>query len=142
MQNDKFYNDTLIEHNIRPDFKCPMEDADMTLNGINPSCGDDISLFIKYRNGIIEDISFDGVGCAVSQASADIMAGLVIGKTKQEALYLTDIFTRMIRNEATDDEIEELEEASELKDISHMPARVKCATLGWRTLKEALEKAE
>ena len=99
-------------------------------------------MFGAVGNGIIDDISFDGVGCAVSQASADIMAGLVLGKTKEEALKLTDIFTRMIRNEAGDDEIEELEEAAELKDISHMPARVKCATLGWRTLKEALEKAD
>ena len=76
----------------------------------------------------------------VSQASADIMLGMIIGKTKEEALKLGDLFFKMIKGEATDEEIEELDEASALKDISHMPARVKCAVLGWHTLDEALNK--
>ena len=74
------------------------------------------------------------------KASCDIMLGMIIGKKRDEALRLGDIFMRMIRGEASDDEIESLEEASALKDISHMPARVKCAMLGWRTLGEALGK--
>ena len=68
------------------------------------------------------------------------MLGMIIGKTKEEALKLGDLFFRMIKGEATDEEIEELDEASALKDISHMPARVKCAVLGWHTLDEALNK--
>ena len=80
-----------------------------------------------------------GDGCAISQASADIMLGMIIGRTKDEALKMGDIFMRMIKGEATDEEIDSLEEASALKDISHMPARVKCAVLGWRTLKEAVK---
>ena len=71
---------------------------------------------------------------------ADIMLGMIIGKTKEEALKLGDLFFKMIKGEATDEEIEELDEASALKDISHMPARVKCAVLGWHTLDEALNK--
>ena len=84
--------------------------------------------------------TLNGDGCAVSQASADIMLGMIIGKTKEEALKLGDLFFKMIKGEATDEEIEELDEASALKDISHMPARVKCAVLGWHTLDEALNK--
>lgn len=82
-----------------------------------------------------------GDGCAISQASADIMLGMIIGKSKDEALKLGNLFLKMIKGEATDEEIDELDEASALKDISHMPARVKCAVLGWHTLDEALKKA-
>ena len=81
-----------------------------------------------------------GDGCAISQASADIMLELIIGKSKDEAMHLADIFLRMIKGEASAEEIEELEEGSALQDISHMPARVKCAVLGWHTMEELLEK--
>ena len=109
-------------------------------HGVNPNCGDDIWLKLKVENGIIEDGAFVGDGCAISQASADIMLGMIIGKSKEEALRLGKLFLRMIQGEADDEEIEQLEEASALKDIAHMPARVKCAVLGWHTLEEALKK--
>ena len=109
------------------------------LEGVNPSCGDDIWLKLKLDGDKIVDGAFVGDGCAISQASADIMLGMIIGRTKDEALKMGDIFMRMIKGEATDEEIDSLEEASALKDISHMPARVKCAVLGWRTLKEAVK---
>ena len=83
-----------------------------------------------------------GDGCAISQASADMMLDLVIGRSKEEALRLSDIFLRMIKGEITEEEKEELEEASILQDISHMPARVKCAVLGWHTLEEMLNEGE
>jgi len=81
---------------------------------------------------------FVGDGCAISQASTDIMLGMIVGKSREEALRLGDLFLRMIRGEASEEEIDSLEEASALRDVSHMPARVKCAMLGWRTLREAL----
>lgn len=140
MMNRGFYNEILTEHNIRPEFKHDLEDANIVLEGVNPNCGDDILLKLKVEDGIIKDGAFVGDGCAVSQASADIMLGMIIGKTKEEALKLGDLFFKMIKGEATDEEIEELDEASALKDISHMPARVKCAVLGWHTLDEALNK--
>ena len=86
----------------------------------------------------MKEASFCGDGCAISQASADIMIGMIIGKTKAEALHLSDLFLKMIKGSITDEEKDELEEASVLQDIAHMPARVKCAVLGWRTLKEAM----
>ena len=139
---NNFYNEILTEHNVRPEFKFDLPDATLKLEGVNPNCGEDIWLNLKVEDGVIQDASFSGDGCAISQASADIMIGMILGKTKEEALHLSDLFLKMIKGTATEEEIEELEEASALKDIAHMPARVKCAVLGWRTLREALEKAE
>lgn len=140
MENRSFYNEILTEHNVHPEYKHDLPDADIVLNGVNPSCGDDIWLKLKTDEDVITDGAFIGDGCAISQASADIMLGMVIGRKKEEALKMGETFMRMIKGEASDEEIESLEEASALKDISHMPARVKCAVLGWRTLKEALDK--
>ena len=137
---NNFYNEILTEHNVRPEFKYDLPDATIKLEGVYPDCGDDIFLNLKLEDGIIQDASFCGDGCAISQASADIMIGMIVGKTKEEALHLSDLFLKMIKGTATEEEVDELEEASALQDISHMPARVKCAVLGWRTLREALEK--
>ena len=140
MESRGFYNEILTEHNLRPEFKHDLPDADIVLEGVNPSCGDDIWLNLQMKDGVIEDASFNGDGCAISQASADIMIGMIVGKTEAEALHLADLFLKMIKGTATSEELEELEEASALQDISHMPARVKCAVLGWHTLQEALKK--
>ena len=140
MADRTFYNEILTKHNIRPEFKHDLPDADIVLEGVNPSCGDDIWLKLKLDGDTICDGAFVGDGCAISQASADIMLGMVIGKKKEEAIQMGEIFMKMIRGEATDEEIDSLEEASALRDIAHMPARVKCAVLGWRTLKEALDE--
>ena len=99
---------------------------------------DDITLQLRVKDGVIEDAGFIGSGCAISQASADIMLGMIVGQKKEKALKMSRTFLRMIHGEASEEEIESLEEASALKDIAHMPARVKCAMLGWRTLTEAL----
>ena len=138
MQNNTFYNEILTDHNLHPGHKHDLPDADLVLEGVNPSCGDDIILELKEENGVITDGAFVGSGCAISQASADIMLELIIGKKKEEALHLADLFFRMIKGTVSDEELEELEEASALVDISHMPARVKCAVLGWHTLTEML----
>lgn len=139
MENRNFYNEILTEHNMRPEFKHELPDANIVLEGKNPNCGDDIFLKLKVEDGVITDGAFTGDGCAISSASVDIMLGMIIGKTKEEALQLGELFLKMIKGEASDEEIDQLEEASALKDIAHMPARVKCAVLGWHTLKEALK---
>ena len=138
MDTKELYREILNEHNLNPIHKQNMENPSFCLEGVNPSCGDQITLQLKMDGDKIIDASFIGSGCAVSQASADMMADLVIGKTKEEALKLADIFDRMIKGSVTDEELEELDEAAALQDISHMPARVKCAMLGWRTVKEML----
>ena len=142
MENRSFYNEILTEHNVRPDFKHDLPDANIVLEGVNPSCGDDIFLKLKTAGDVIADGAFVGDGCAISQASADIMLGMVIGRKKEDALRLCEMFMRMIQGQATPAELEELEEASALQDIAHMPARVKCAVLGWHTLEQMLEDEE
>jgi len=136
MESRSFYNEILTEHNMRPYYKHDIDNPDYVLEGVNPSCGDDIWLKIKCDGDVIVDAGFTGDGCAISQASADIMIGLIIGKKKDEALHLADVFIRMIKGEASEEEIDSLEEGAALRDISHMPARVKCAVLGWHTLEE------
>ena len=138
MESRSFYNTILTEHNLHPLHKQVLKDANLALEGVNPSCGDDIVLQLKVEDGKITDGAFAGSGCAVSQASADMMLDLIIGRTKEETLELSDIFLKMIHDEATPEEIDRLEEASSLQDISHMPARVKCAVLGWHTMEEML----
>ncbi len=142
MAERTFYNEILIDHNMHPEHKHDLPDANMILEGLNPSCGDHIWLKLKVENGVVEDGAFVGEGCAISQASADIMLDLIIGQKKEDAMALADKFLKMIKGTATPEEIEELDEASALKDIAHMPARVKCAVLGWHTMDEMLKKAE
>ncbi|MCD7806861.1 MAG: SUF system NifU family Fe-S cluster assembly protein [Lachnospiraceae bacterium] len=140
MANQTFYNEILTDHNLHPYHKERLSDANLVLEGINPSCGDDIILQLKVEDGVIVDGTFEGDGCAISQASVDIMLDMVVGRTKEEALRIAGLFHKMIEGSASEEEIEELEEAGALRDISHMPARVKCAVLGWNTMKEMLDK--
>ena len=138
-KNRTFYNEILTEHNMHPYHKHPLVNPMKWMRGVNPSCGDDIVLQLNMKDGVITDGAFVGSGCAISQASADMMLDLIIGKSKEEAIELKDLFLKMIREELTEEEMDRLEEASSLKDISHMPSRVKCAVLGWHTLEEILK---
>ena len=138
MMSNTFYNEILTDHNLHPAHKHDPPDANLVLEGVNPSCGDDIWLKLKVENDKIVDGAFVGDGCAISQASADMMLDLIIGKSKDEARKLADIFLRMIKGTVSEEELDALEEASVLKDIAHMPARVKCAVLGWHTMEELI----
>ena len=139
MELNQIYTQILTEHNNSSRNKHLIENPTATLKGVNPSCGDEITLELREKDGVIEDAGFTGVGCAISQASASIMIDLVKGKTTEEALKLAKTFFGMIKNEVTDEkELEILDEAVALRDISHMPARVKCAVLGWHTLENAI----
>ena len=141
METKELYREILNEHNLNPAHKKPMARPSLVLNGINPSCGDNITLSLQIDDdGTIIDGSFTGSGCAISQASVDMMLDLVIGKNKTEALRLANIFMNMIKGDASTSEIEQLDEAAALEDVSKMPARVKCAVLGWRTMMEMFDK--
>ena len=112
MESRSFYNEILTEHNIHPEFKHDLPDANLVLEGVNPNCGDDIFLKLKLDGDEIVDGAFVGDGCAISQASADIMLGMIVGKKKEEALHLGELFLKMIKGEVSDEEIDDLEEAS------------------------------
>lgn len=130
---------SFMEHSSHPDYKYEMDAPTHTHDGINPSCGDELTLTLRVEGDVIEEAAFTGHGCAVSQASADMMADLVTGETVEEARRLCGLFMKMVKGETlTDEEKEDLDEAAQLESISHMPARVKCAELGWRTLSEII----
>ncbi len=134
-----------MDHNAHPDYKYELEDATYSHDGINASCGDEMTLYLKVNNdtNVIEEASITGHGCAISQASADMMAGLLEGESIEEAKRLSGLFIGMIQgNELSDEDKEDLDEAAELQSISRMPARVKCAELAWRTLNGILAERD
>ena len=139
---DNFYNEVLLDHNLHPQHLHELPCATCSHAGLNPSCGDEITLHLQIRNGMVETGSYTGVGCAISQASADIMLDLIIGRSKEDALHLAELFKKMIAGEITEQELDELEEAGALQNISRMPARVKCAMLAWKTLELLLHENE
>lgn len=143
MELKQLYTDLILEYNRDKTNKRKIESPTVHEHGHNPSCGDDIDIEAKVENGIITDLAYTGSGCAISQASTAMMAELLQGRTVEEGLRLCRLFLDMIRGKVTDgSKLEELEAAITLKDISQMPVRVKCATLGWHTLEMALEKME
>lgn len=140
MDMSKLYTELIMEHNSSKRNKRELENPDKTERGHNPSCGDEISLSVKFNGNIIEDMAFTGSGCAISQASTSIMIDLIKGKSKQEALSLVETFISMIKREITnEEELLTLEDAMVFQNIQNMPARVKCAVLAWHTLKESLK---
>ena len=119
---------SFMEHNTRPDYKYEMDAPTTRTTASTPAAGSTLSL--RVENGVIEEAAFTGHGCAISQASADIMAELITDETVEEAKRLSGLFLAMIRGEElSEEDFEDLDEAAQLKDISHMPARVKCAEL-------------
>ncbi|MFP4021469.1 MAG: Fe-S cluster assembly sulfur transfer protein SufU [Halanaerobium sp.] len=141
MDLDSVYTELIMEHNKNSRNKHPLENADVSEHGHNPSCGDDITLELKFDGDIISDAAFTGSGCAISQASTSIMIDLIKGKSIEEALQLVETFIAMIKKDIDDQqELRKLKDAMALKNISNMPARVKCAVLSWHTLKEALNE--
>ncbi len=138
---EDIYNDLIMEHSMNSPYKKELEKYTMCEVGHNPNCGDEIELKIKLSEdkSVIEDMAFTGHGCAISQASTSIMIETLIGKTVEEAKEIISTYIGMIKREITsEEELKKLEEAIAFKDISHMPARVKCALLAWHTLEEML----
>lgn len=141
MDLNEIYTQLIMEHSSSKHNRRSLENPNLCEKGHNPSCGDEITLEIKVNGDIIEDLAFSGQGCAISQASTSMMIDLLKGKNKDEALELVDKFIGMIKREIDDEDLlEDLEDAIVLKNISNMPARVKCAVLAWHTIKEAFNK--
>jgi len=140
---DDIYNELIMEHSMNSYNKRNLEKPDYCQIGHNPNCGDEITLELKINNNKIEDMAFSGHGCAISQASTSIMIDTLKGKTIQEAKEIIQIFISMIKRETkSQEELEKLEDAIAFKNVSNMPARVKCALLAWHTIEEILEKKE
>lgn len=133
------YNELIMEHSMNSYNKKKLEHVDFCEIGHNPNCGDEITLELKMNGNIIEDMAFSGHGCAISQASTSIMIDTLKGKTVEEAKEIIKTFIEMIKREITDEEeLKKLEDAIAFKNVSNMPARVKCALLAWHTLEDIL----
>ena len=136
------YKQVIIENTKEKEHKKIIEG--ISKEGINPSCGDELKIYVKMNedNSIIQEISITGRGCAISEASANIMSEILKGKTKEEAKKIINTFFDMIKLNETNNEklMEILGDAYAFKNISYMPARVKCAFLGWKTLEQILEE--
>ena len=140
---ENIYTELIAEHSQSRENRRTLPNATIVERGHNPSCGDEITLSLKISDGIIRDAAFSGDGCAISQASTDMMIELLRGKTVDEAKKLAELFIDMIHGDVTDDdELEALDEVAALKNISTMPARVKCATLAWHTFDTAIKRSD
>ena len=137
----QIYNELIMEHSMNSYNKKNLDNPDFSEMGHNPNCGDEIKLEIKLNGDIIEDMAFTGHGCAISQASTSIMIDTLKGKKIEEAKEIIKTFIDMIKREEIDEEkLEKLEDAIAFKNVSNMPARVKCALLAWHTIEDLLEK--
>lgn len=132
---NQLYSDILLQHNKSGHNKREIEATDLE-RGHNPNCGDDLTLLVNIQNGVIEDASFVGFGCAISQASMSIMIDLIKGKSLEEAqTFLHDYLALIQGEELSDEKMDALGEAIIFEGLKDMPARVKCGTLGWHCLK-------
>ncbi|AFK85425.1 MULTISPECIES: Fe-S cluster assembly sulfur transfer protein SufU [Thermoanaerobacterium] len=133
---NQLYSEIIMEHYENSPNKREMDNPTIKERGHNPLCGDDITLELKMNGDVIEDASFVGHGCAISQASTSMMCDLIKGKDKKEALKLVEKFIDMIHKKDVD--IDELGDAQVLQGVSDFPARVKCALLAWKTLEKII----
>lgn len=138
MELRELYQEIIIDHNRNPRNHHAMDDATTQANGFNPLCGDKLTVYAKLEQGLINDLSFVGCGCAISQASASLMTDALKGKTINEA---HELFHQVHHMLTQDDEAElPLTKLTVLAGVKAFPARVKCATLAWHTLEAALNK--
>ena len=135
------YNDLIMEHSMNSYNKKKLDKCDFCEKGHNPNCGDEIEIELKLDGDIIEDMAFTGHGCAISQASTSIMIDTLKGKNIKEAKDIIETFIEMIKRETkNEDELKKLEDAIAFKNVSNMPARVKCALLAWHTMEDIISK--
>jgi len=136
----ELYQEVILDHNKSPCNFRKLEGANRVAEGLNPLCGDRVTVYLHMEDDVIQDIGFQGSGCAISKAAASVMTGIVKGKSKAEAQALFERFRCLVtgRGSAGADS-SELEEFDAFRGVCEFPARVKCATLAWHTLREALE---
>ena len=137
----ELYQQVILDHNRNPRNFREMPDATVRVDGYNPLCGDHYTVFVKVEDETIREVSFTGSGCAISKASASVMSSTVKGKSKDEAEQLFETFHRLVTGDTSGLSAADLGRLAAFSGVSEFPARVKCATLAWHTLKSALEGA-
>ena len=142
MQLDNLYQEVILDHYKNPQHKKLSATYDAQVHHINPSCGDEITLNVTLEGNVVKNVSWDGVGCSISQASVSILTDLLIGKSLVQAQEVADSFMHLMQSKGTEKGDEEvLEDAVALAGVSQYPARIKCALLGWMAFKDASVQA-
>lgn len=143
MELDALYQDVILDHYKNPQNKKLNANFDAQVHHINPSCGDEITLNITLAGDVVESISWDGVGCSISQASVSIMSDLLVGKKIEEAEKIQNEFLHLMQSKGSiTGNPDVLEDAVALSGVSKYPARIKCALLGWMAYKDAVVQAQ
>ena len=143
MQLDSLYQEVILDHYKRPQHKGLAATYDAQVHHVNPSCGDEITLNVSLEGDKVATITWDGVGCSISQASVSILSDLLLGKSIAETDHILNNFTELMQSKGTmvgDDAI--LEDAVAMAGVSKFPARIKCALLGWMAYKDAVVQAQ
>jgi len=136
---DQLYRTVIMDHYKNPRNKGTLEDGSVTIDMNNPTCGDRIHLTLQVSEGIVDNAKFDGEGCSISMSSASMMTQAVKGKTVDEALKLSTIFSDMMLGKEYDDSID-LGDIEALSGVAKFPARIKCATLAWKAMEKGVDK--
>lgn len=135
---DDLYREVILDHYRNPRHRGSLSSPTISREGLNPLCGDEITLDLRIEDGVIRDVAFRGSGCSISQSSASMMTEAVLGKTLEEVRALFEDFTAMMQGSDRVDP-ESLGDLEALVGVRKFPVRVKCATLAWHTLEEALQ---
>jgi nitrogen fixation NifU-like protein len=134
------YQEVILDHYRNPRNHRVLEGANRSAEGYNPLCGDRLTVYLKVDHGTIEEASFEGNGCAISQASASVMTSILRGKTREELAALFEQFQRVVTGKGEPGDLEALGELAALSGVSEFPTRVKCATLAWHSALAALDR--
>jgi len=138
---DDMYRDIILDHYRSPRGSTPLQMADFSTNGHNPSCGDELKLAVKIDDDIVKDIYIDCKGCAISTASGSMLAEVLVGKTVEEARKIATIVRGMLKGEDVDIP-DDLGDIDSLEGVKQFPVRIKCALLAWVTFMEGLKNYE
>ena len=140
--SESLYQEIILDHYRNPHHKGLRDPFDAEVHHVNPTCGDEVTVRVKVADGVVEDVSYDGIGCSISQASTSVMTDLVIGRPVDEALGRAEAFLTLMQSKGTLEPDEDvLEDGIAFAGVSKYPARVKCALLGWMAWKDATSQA-
>ncbi|WP_433188561.1 Fe-S cluster assembly sulfur transfer protein SufU [Actinoallomurus sp. CA-150999] len=142
MQLESMYQEIILDHYRNPHHKGLREPYDAEVHHVNPTCGDEVTLRVKLDGDEVVDVSYDALGCSISQASASVMTDLIIGRPVTDAMVTGDEFLKLMQSRGqTEPDEDVLEDAVAFVGVSKYPARIKCALLAWMAWKDATAKA-
>ena len=140
--SESLYQEIILDHYRNPHHKGLREPFDSEVHHVNPTCGDEVTVRVKVAGDVVQDVSYDGIGCSISQAATSVMTDLVIGRTVDEAMEKAEAFLTLMQSKGTMEPDEDvLEDGIAFAGVSRYPARVKCALLGWMAWKDATAQA-